>query len=144
MMLAAPPHSPTPEVEIMGAGITGSCLSDCLDVPDDHLLAQQQAGLDDETLQLVQMLAALPEQTHYLRARQDTPHVWPEDGPSSDEEPAPEVQHVLCPPNSTDMLSRACDDMWLDELQLTQHVTDSRLEELCKLAAANMMSPSMP
>ena len=71
MMLAAPPQSLAPEIEMMGAGIIGSRLSDCLDVPDDHLLAQQQAGLDNETLQLVQMLAALSEQTHYLRARRD-------------------------------------------------------------------------
>ena len=131
MMLAAPPRSPTLEVEMMGVGITGSCLGDCLDVLDAHLLAQQQAGLDDETL-----LAALPEQTHYLRARRDTPHMWPDDGSSSDEEPAPEVQHVMCPPNNTDMLSRVGDDMWLGGLQLTQHVTDSRFEELCKVAAA--------
>ena len=105
---------------MMGVGITGSCLSDCLDVPDNHLLAQQQAGLDNETLQLVQMLVALSEQTHYLRARRDTPHVWPDDGSSSEEEPAPEVQHVLCPPSNTDMLSRDGDDMWLAGLLETR------------------------
>ena len=64
MMLAAPPQSPTPEVEMMGADVTGSCLDNSLDDPDDHLLAQQQAGLDDETLQLIKRLAALPEQTY--------------------------------------------------------------------------------
>ena len=69
MKLAAPPQSPTLEVKMMGADVTGSCLSNNLDDPDDHLFAQQQAGLDDETLQLVQILAALPEETHYLRAR---------------------------------------------------------------------------
>ena len=110
-MLTAPPQSSTPEIEMMGANVTSSCLSDGLDDPDDHLLAQQQAGLDDETLQLVRMLAALPEQTHYLGARQDTAHVWPDDSPSSDDEPALEVQYVLCQPNSNDMLRRTGDDM---------------------------------
>ena len=144
MMLAAPPQSPTPEVEMMGADITGSCLDDSLDDPNDHILARQQAGLDDETLRLVQMLAALPEQTHYLRARHDTVDAWSDDITSSDDEPAPEVQHVLCQPNSTDMLRRVGDDMWLGKVQLTQHVNDSRLEELCALAAGDMMSPNMP
>ena len=50
----------------------------------------------------------------------------------------------MCPPNNTDMLSHDGDDMWLGGLQLTQRVTDSRLAELCKVAVAGMMSPSMP
>jgi hypothetical protein len=70
--------------------------------------------------------------------------VWSDDVTSSDDEPAPEVQHVLCQPNSTDMLRRVGDDMWLGKVQLTQHVNDSRLEELCALAADDMMSPNMP
>ena len=68
----------------------------------------------------------------------------PMTSPQSDDEPAPEVQHVLCQPNSTDMLRRVGDDMWLGKVQLTQHVNDSRLEELCALAADDMMSPDMP
>jgi hypothetical protein len=144
IILAASPQSPTPEVEMMGADVTYSFLGDGLDNPDDHLLAQQQAGLDDETLQLVRMLAALHEQTHYLRDRQDTIHVWSDDIPSGDDEPAPEVQHVLCQPNSTDMLRRVGDGMWLGEVQLTQHVTDSKLEELCTLAADDMIHQTCP
>ena len=70
--------------------------------------------------------------------------MWSDDIPSCDDELAPEVQHVLCQPNSTDMLRRVGDDMWLGEVQLTQHVNDSRLEELCALAADDMMSPNMP
>ena len=59
-MQAAPPQSPTAEVQMMGGDITGSCLDNDLGDPDDHMLARQQAGLDDETLQLVQKLAARP------------------------------------------------------------------------------------
>ena len=101
---------------MMGADVTGSCLGDGLDNQDDHLLVQQQAGLDDETLQLVRMLAALAKQTHYLRDRQHTIHVWSDDIPSGDDELAHEVQHVLCQSNSTDMLRRVGDDMWLGEV----------------------------
>ena len=143
-MQAAPPQSPTAEVQMMGGDITGSCLDNGLGDPDDHMLARQQAGLDDETLQLVQMLAALPEQKHYLRDRNHTVSEWPNDITSSDDEPAPEVQHVLCQPNSTVMLRRKGDDMWLGEKQLTQHVNDSGTAELCALAAHDMMSPRMP
>ena len=95
---------------MMGADVTGSCLNNGLDDPNDHLLVQQQARLDDETLQLIKMLAALPEQTHYLRARRDAPHVWRVDDPSSDGEPESEAQHVLSPPNDTVLLSRKGDE----------------------------------
>ena len=90
------------------------------------------------------MLAALPEQTHHLRAKQNTAHVWPDHSLSSGEESEPEAQHVLFPPNDTVLLGRIGDDMWLGGIQLTQHGTDSKLGKLCRLAAAGMMSPSMP
>ena len=67
MMRAAPPQSPTPEIETLDADVTGSCLNNGLDDLDDRLFVQQQ--VDDETLQLIGMLAALPEQTHYSGGR---------------------------------------------------------------------------
>ena len=130
----------------MTAGITGSCLDASLSDPDDHLFAQQQAGLDDETIELIKLLSALPEQSHYLRDRQQTPVEWADEASPGDEDPEPEAQHVLSAPNDTVMLNRKGDDTWLSGIQLTQHVTDSKLEELCKLAAsaADIMSPDMP
>ena len=112
--------------------------------PDDHLFAQQQAALDDETVELIKLLSALPKQSHYLRDRQQAPTVWEDKACPGDEHPEPWAQHVLSVPNGTVMLNRKGDDIWLGGIQLTQHVTDSKLEEFCKLAAADIMSPDMP